>query len=339
VQRLPDFASLADSFPSRHSPVGQVALGRALLVTCVTIVAATIWSLNPAPSEGRLLVAIGILLLAIVGLSPHLAWSNQPSRLPLIFPLCVLAALTGLGIADNGAATAYTGLIVLCFVYIGLTQPSGTSVLFVPLAAGAWTAVQGSWSAVTGTRLTIAVIIWLVVGELLSVRSDRAEKDRLILSMHANTDSLTGLINRRGLDTRLADASNGDTLVMCDLDHFKGLNDRDGHAAGDQVLADFGALLTASLRGEDVAGRYGGEEFVLLLADTSPESALDVLHRMRCRWSSIHPTLTFSSGLSAVSDATPIAAALVAADEALYASKQAGRNCDHISYQQIVRAT
>ena len=60
--------------------------------------------------------------------------------------------------------------------------------------------------------------------------------------MHANTDSLTGLINRRGLDSRLADASNGDTLVMCDLDHFKGLNDRDGHAAGDQVLADFGAL-------------------------------------------------------------------------------------------------
>ena len=136
MQRLPDLASLADSFPSRHSAVGQVELGRALLVTCVTIVAATIWSLNPAPSEGRLLVVIGILMLAIVGLSPYLAWSNQPSRLPLIFPLCVLAALTGLGIADNGAATAYTGLIVLCFVYIGLTQPSGTSVLIVPLAAG-----------------------------------------------------------------------------------------------------------------------------------------------------------------------------------------------------------
>jgi diguanylate cyclase (GGDEF)-like protein len=339
VQRLPDLASVADSFPNRHSALGQVELGRALLVTCVTVVAATVWSLDPAPSEGRLLAVIGVLMLAIVVVSPYLAWSNESSRLPLLFPLCVLAALTGVGIADNGAATAYTGLIVLCFVYVGLTQPSGTSVLIVPLAAGAWTADQDSWSAVTATRLTIAVIIWLVVGELLSVRSDRAARDRHILSMHANTDSLTGLINRRGLDSRLADARNGDTLVMCDLDHFKALNDRDGHAAGDQVLADFGALLTASLRGEDVAGRYGGEEFLLLLADTSPESALDVLHRMRCRWSSTHPTLTFSSGVAGVSDATPIAAALVAADEALYASKQAGRNCDHISYQQIVRAT
>ena len=161
--------------------------------------------------------------------------------------------------------------------------------------------------------------------------------DRLILSEHARTDALTGLLNRRALDDRLAEARDGDAIVMCDLDHFKDLNDRDGHAAGDRVLAEFGALLTAALRGQDAAGRYGGEEFVLILAETSPEAALDVLLRMRAAWFSAQPGLTFSSGIAAVADSTPSAVALAAADEALYASKQAGRNCDHISYQQIVR--
>jgi diguanylate cyclase (GGDEF)-like protein len=256
----------------------------------------------------------------------------------MLFPVAVLGALISVGIADQGAATAYTGLIVLCFVYVGLTQRPGTSLFLLPLAAGAWTADQESWSVATAIRLSIAVFIWLLVGELLSYRSGRVAMDRLILSAHARTDALTGLLNRRALDDRVAEARDGDTVVMCDLDHFKDLNDRDGHAAGDRVLAEFGELLTASLRGQDAAGRYGGEEFVLVLADTSPEAALDVLLRMRSRWSTDHPGPTFSSGVAAVSDDTPSLVALAAADEALYASKLAGRNCDHISYQQIVRA-
>jgi diguanylate cyclase (GGDEF)-like protein len=338
VTRIPGLDSIVEVLHSPRSAAGQVALGRALLLTCGVVVASTVWWLDPTRLETPVLGAISILMIAVLVLSPYLRWSDGPARLPLLFPLCVLAALAAVGAADDGAATAYTGLIMLCFIFVGLTQPPATSVFLLPFAAGAWVADQGSWSVVTGIRLTIAVFVWVVVGELLSYRTDRAAKDRLILATHANTDSLTGLINRRALDARLPDACNGDTLVMCDLDNFKELNDRDGHAAGDRVLADFGALLTASLRGEDTAGRYGGEEFVLLLVETSPEAALDVLSRMRSRWSAIHPSLTFSSGLAAVSDTTPIDAALLAADEALYASKQAGRNCDHIAYQQIVRA-
>jgi diguanylate cyclase (GGDEF)-like protein len=176
------------------------------------------------------------------------------------------------------------------------------------------------------------------VGELLSYRSDRAARDRLLLSAHAKTDALTGLINRRALDERLADAAVGDTVVMCDLDNFKALNDREGHAAGDLVLSRFGGLLNASLRGADAVGRYGGEEFVLLLAETAPEAALDVLARMRTRWAVVQPDSTFSCGLAAITEVSPIKAAMAAADEALYVSKTAGRNCDHISYRHIVRA-
>jgi diguanylate cyclase (GGDEF)-like protein len=328
---------LAEVFNSPRSAVVQVSLGRALLLACGLIVGSSIWLLDPTPLELPVLGATSVLMLGLVALCPCLSWSDEPSRLPLIFPLSVFAALTAVGLADDGAAVAYTGLINLCFVYVGLTQPPRTSVYLAAPAAATWIAAQDAWNAVTGIRLSIGLIIWVLVGELLSYRSDRAAKDHRILSAHAHTDALTGLINRRALNDRLAIAASGDTLVMCDLDHFKALNDRQGHAAGDQVLADFGELLIASLRGEDAAGRYGGEEFVLLLSQTSPEAALDVLIRMRIRWASMHPGLTFSSGVAAITDSAPVAAALSAADEALYSSKQAGRNCDHISYQQIVR--
>jgi diguanylate cyclase (GGDEF)-like protein len=332
-------ARIAELLHSPRTSVGQLALGRALLLTFGLLVDSTIWSLDPKGSTVPLVGSVSIVLLAVGVLSSRLPWTDDPSRLPLLFPLCVLAGLTTIGLADhNGGTSAYAGLIVLCFVYLGLTQPPGTSLRLMPAAAGTWLAAQDEWSAAIAIRLVIAVIVWLVVGELLGYRSQRAARDRITLSGHANTDALTGLINRRGLDTRLSRATNGDTVVMCDLDHFKVLNDRDGHAAGDQALADFGALLRGALRGEDAAGRYGGEEFVLLLADTSPEAALDVLHRMRARWSTTQPGVTFSSGIAAISDAIPIGAAMAAADEALYASKSAGRNCDHISYQQIVRA-
>lgn len=338
VKRFICVESLIEVLHSPRSETGQVALGRALLLICGLIVGSTIWSLGATHTERPVLAVTSILMLGVIVLSPYLRWADGPSWLPLLFPVSVLAALISVGIADEGAATAYTGLIVLCFVYVGLTQRPGTSLFLLPLAAGAWTADQDAWSAATGIRLAIAVFIWILLGELLSYRTGRVAMDRLILSAHARTDALTGLLNRRALDDRLTEARDGDAIVMCDLDHFKDLNDRDGHAAGDRVLADFGSLLTAALRGQDAAGRYGGEEFVLVLADTSPEAALDVLLRMRASWSSLHPGLTFSSGVAAVSDSTPSVVALAAADEALYASKQAGRNCDHISYQQIVRA-
>jgi diguanylate cyclase len=338
VVRQQGIARVAEILHSPRSTVGQLALGRALVAMCGIVVSSTIWGLDPTPAVEPVLGGISAVLLVVSLLASRLPWSDGPSRLPLLFPLSVFAGLTTIGLVDRGGAAAYAGLIILCFVYVGLTQRPGTSVALVLPAVGAWLATQYVWSAVAATRLAIAVIVWVVVGELLAYRSQRAAKDRLKLSGHANTDALTGLINRRALDARLLDAVSGDTIVMCDLDHFKALNDRDGHAAGDRALERFGALLRGALRGEDAAGRYGGEEFVLLLSDTSPEAALDVLMRMRARWSTVQPGVTFSSGIAGISEGIPIAVAMSAADEALYASKSAGRNCDHISYRQIVRA-
>jgi hypothetical protein len=268
-----------------HSPraaTGKLALGRALLLVCGMIVASSIWSLHPTASATPVLAATSLVLLGVVALSGRLPLTDEASRRPLIFPLAVPAGLTAIGLADNGGASAYTGLIVLCFVYVGLTQRPWTSLFFCPAAAGTWLACQDAWSGVLAIRLSIAIVVWLVVGGLLEFRSDRAARDRLLLFGQAQTDSLTG---------------------------------------------------------QDAAGRYGGEEFLLVLADTSPEAAIDVMSRMRNRWSRIHPQVTFSSGIAAVTESGPTRVALASADDALYTSKRAGRNCDHISYQQIVRVS
>jgi diguanylate cyclase len=134
--------------------------------------------------------------------------------------------------------------------------------------------------------------------------------------------------NRRDLALRLATAEPGDALVLCDLDHFKQLNDTKGHHVGDKVLAEFGALLRASLRGRDYCARYGGEEFVLILPGTAVDQALVTLARMHEHWAVLRPDTTFSAGVASCTVHRGHTETLAAADAALYTAKKAGRNCD-----------
>jgi diguanylate cyclase (GGDEF)-like protein len=155
----------------------------------------------------------------------------------------------------------------------------------------------------------------------------------------ASTDSLTGLPNRRGLDDTLkrlvAHANRTHTpvsLVAIDLDHFKDVNDTAGHECGDEVLAAFGVMLRANLRGADVAARAGGEEFVVVLPETDRSGAMHVAEHLRRATESLAvPRLgtrvTASFGVATLpDDALDIDALLRLADRALYAAKQRGRN-------------
>jgi diguanylate cyclase (GGDEF)-like protein/PAS domain S-box-containing protein len=158
----------------------------------------------------------------------------------------------------------------------------------------------------------------------------------------ATTDFLTGLPNRRRfleqLDLELARLRRGlapsAALLMLDLDHFKKVNDRYGHPAGDSVLQHFSALLRESLRRVDTAGRLGGEEFAVVLAGSSMESACLYAERLRDQvattsFRSDHGplTVTVSIGVTILSDLdASVAVALARADLALYRAKSAGRN-------------
>jgi diguanylate cyclase (GGDEF)-like protein len=143
------------------------------------------------------------------------------------------------------------------------------------------------------------------------------------LAEEASTDALTGLPNRRMLLRALARLTGNDVVILLDLDHFKRVNDEFGHAAGDDVLRAFGRVLRASVRGRDVVGRFGGEEFLVVI--TPPAGAEHLLRRLRALWLEERSRpVTFSAGLAhAAGGAEPT---LAQADEALYRAKAGGRD-------------
>lgn len=160
-----------------------------------------------------------------------------------------------------------------------------------------------------------------------------------LAEFRANNDSLTGLPNKRATEDTLkrmvAQANRSVlplTVAMLDLDHFKQVNDRFGHAKGDEVLAAIGAALRSSLRGSDFAGRFGGEELLLLLPDTTAENARVLVERIRATVASIKVPevdrqITVSIGVAELIQHSGDAPGLLRqADRALYIAKATGRN-------------
>ncbi len=154
-------------------------------------------------------------------------------------------------------------------------------------------------------------------------------------------DALTRVYNRRYLDQRLKEEilrynryQRPLSLIMLDLDHFKGVNDTFGHSCGDMILEKVSAMVTILIRGSDLIARYGGEEFCCVLPDTDLDGALLVAERIRANVEAMHLNcderpikVTVSLGIAEASPATNKPADLLkAADKAMYKAKRAGRN-------------
>lgn len=174
---------------------------------------------------------------------------------------------------------------------------------------------------------------------LISSVCTRAERMRIIRS-HMDRDSLTSLLNhtktREQLDIAMDRARrHGGSLsfAMIDIDHFKEVNDKYGHPAGDRVIMSLARLLQQRLRKTDVVGRYGGEEFAVIMGDTGSSNAAKVLDAIRISFSKIRNvadgrefSVTFSCGIAAFSGHGDAATITSAADNALYEAKRGGRN-------------
>lgn len=307
-----------------------VSGGRWLSVACGVVVALTLPLLDE--STWRLLSPATLLAtLLISALYLAVPWSRLPSRCTLFFPVLAWLTLMALALDTHGVAAYYSGLYVLWFAYIGLTHRPGTSLVLAPVAVTTYVISWGGLTEPLVARMIIGVSIWILLAELLASLVQRQRQLTDDLRQLAQLDTLTNLANRRGLDLRLSDTRAGDTLVICDLDHFKRLNDTQGHAAGDRVLAEFGMVLHSCLRQQDYAARYGGEEFALLLPATGLHQAAAMLARLRQCWALLQPEVTFSAGLACFGPDQSAAEVLMIADRALYAAKAAGRNRDHSS--------
>ena len=160
------------------------------------------------------------------------------------------------------------------------------------------------------------------------------------ISQLATRDELTGLPNRRAMLEHLATETARQArlkrplaVALIDLDHFKLINDVHGHAGGDQVLRGFAHRVESELRGADMMARWGGEEFLLMLPDTSIEAAQQCLERLRERlrlspFDEVTPglRLTFSAGVTGCLGQGDIESAIERADQAMYRAKRAGRD-------------
>jgi diguanylate cyclase len=308
-----------------------VLLGRVLLVATALIVALTVPLLDPDTDALFQVTEVVLGAGLAIAISYAFPWQRHSPRLTLAFPVVVAGLLICLASRDAAAFAPLTGLLTLAFAFIGLTQPSRTSLAAVPVAAAVLIYMNGQWSAAVATRAALACVVWTLLGELLSYFGARQVTLSTALRAAAHTDALTGLANRRDLDLRLAAAVAGDAVVVCDLDHFKQLNDSRGHRVGDLVLAEFGSMLRSTLRSADYCARFGGEEFVLLLPATSALEAEATVARVRAHWGLLQPDVTFSAGVALLSADRGCAATLGAADQAMYAAKQGGRNCTRVA--------
>lgn len=176
----------------------------------------------------------------------------------------------------------------------------------------------------------------------LQDQKDELTNALIRIQILATHDELTGLLNRRHMMEVLIQhrkrlersGHHRFCLALLDIDHFKQINDAHGHGVGDEVLRQFAKVVQSGLRTTDVLARWGGEEFLVLLNDTSPELANVGLERARSLLSeaTLMPSLpdlkpTFSAGLTPYNENEPLDMCIERADRALYKAKEAGRNC------------
>jgi diguanylate cyclase (GGDEF)-like protein len=314
---------------------------------------------------GPLLLIAGNAVL-FAGLTTYwravVRFAGRRQHLAMLLP--ALAGTLGIALlsADPAALVARVGIATAVSVVVSLAaagvlvadQPYGRStsarvlaVLFAALALfmiarGAWFAAAGDglhsivdhhWiNAVTPIALSVLPVIGTTAFLLMC-----AERIRRRWEDAAATDGLTGLPNRRASDLELArrfaarDQGGGFVAAVIDADHFKQLNDRHGHAAGDAALRAIAGALRAALRAGDFVARQGGEEFLVLAAPGTPDAAITLGERLRRSVADLDVgefgPLRVSIGMALPLAHDPDAdAVLRRADRALYAAKQAGRN-------------
>lgn len=278
-----------------------------------------------SPLEPRGLVAGAAVLAMLAAVTIWLVGT----RIPMIgFEL-----LTGAGSLTTSFLIAHSethgGMMVAAFAYPWIAIYAAH---FFPrrgvILQGLLITV-GFGVGLAASGLSDGIVYWLVV--MITIWSICLLLGSLSESMRlqAGTDQLTGLLNRNGFlaaalrERALADRTGAAlTLAVIDLDGFKQINDREGHAAGDRLLADLGRDWRKRVRPGDIVARHGGDEFVLLLPATTPTGAHAVLERLRGDGDVVGWSVGVSEWLSGES----IDAPMVRADRYLYGVKSAQRN-------------
>ena len=235
-------------------------------------------------------------------------WLDAPAREALETGEVVVHA----GGVAGQISRAAKGAPSLFLPLLGSTGALGLLVVTYPKQTGV--ELDGFSSGLTRTFATQA-----------SLAFERLQATQVLLDASMR-DPLTGVGNRRQADALLAQLKPGDAVVLLDLDKFKAVNDRWGHATGDEVLVGLAQYLDRSLRDGDTVTRFGGEEFLLVLRQAG-DRASGAVERLAEGWRRTSPITTFSAGVALHAVDCRPEATLIAADAALYRAKDDGRDC------------
>ncbi|MEN2432820.1 GGDEF domain-containing protein [Comamonas sp. F1-6] len=350
----------------REHKNGMVFWGLALTAICGAHV---LYMLRQQVNDGFSVVLGNILLTAAFSLMLegfHQVQGSKPARLLIWFPVLVVCMFFPL-LLKHAAIRGALLMTLLCFqiVLFGRTifrqwheTPGRGKFFLLAGVALSMIALLTKASAVLAGHMSVqAIMEWLPMQTLVFSMASVAMvissfglaillKERADASNHALafTDDLTGLYNRRyvrhALEQQIAYAQRLQqplSLLIVDVDFFKRINDAYGHLCGDQVLQDLATCLKTQLRSGDIAGRWGGEEFIFILSHTDAIGASALAERLRATAQkkrfvtsdgSVH-SVTVSIGLHTLNRGGSAngQTMLAAADKALYLAKNTGRNC------------
>lgn len=324
---------LDDDVLAEYRPViiRQLSAAASAAMLLITVMHAT---------AGRLGLALAGLLSVLVMLGNSWSmWRGRAALLPFHWLATGLLVLIGWSVVLQGLAGVLWSYALLFIAYFVLPRLQATLLCGLVVASMA-TLIAWRDSADLAVRLAASqLFVVLMVNSVLGIISRLQQA----LRAEAITDPLTGAYNRRHLQAQLAAlgtraqpktaggaAVQGNALLSLDIDHFKSINDRHGHAVGDEVLRRLVAVLSARKRINDLLFRTGGEEFMLLLPRTSQAAALELAEQLRQRVAA-SPLLpgervTVSIGVSVLAPGQEVRHWLKAVDSALYEAKRKGRD-------------
>lgn len=300
--------------------------------------------------------AITGLYLNLYGLSKR---CKRPVNTPLVVTHIVIYSLINaslshenlIGLMDNERVIFITFnaifISLAMFSYVKLNPDRRTSigekVLLGALILGFFFLIYYPFSRLYNDGSILKYLTYRIPIQVLHVHTWTVGLIVLMLSdliniyrKQALIDGMTGLYNRRyfiNYVTKAIERSTNHSLILCDIDFFKTINDTYGHSTGDDVIVAFSKTLTSIIGNEYVTARFGGEEFAIYLQNTSLEKAQDLAHQIKeatqnLEIQTLEETVKFtvSFGVTQLTDKKTLSTALQEADKALYTAKHAGRN-------------
>ncbi len=300
----------------------------------------------PAPWPAMiLLIAVSVVTCYLTLDMPRQSFTRMllyqaPYFVMQAIAVSIVGRAKGRGILDNALMALFAASALqflskpFVFRWFGGTGATAQDYLWTNYAL---------FSQSMGTVFAMAIALMLLV---ILVRDTLADA-----TARSEADALSGLLNRGGFEARAGEAIEGArrlgnpvSLIICDLDHFKAVNDTFGHASGDRVIVTFSGFLRSAMAGHHVAGRIGGEEFAILLPGTNLVAARLFAEGARNAFSALAiegmpetKRFTASFGVAELTQGETVTDLMERADKALYLAKNSGRDCVKIAPRPDMR--